>query len=562
MAVIITDNRTLVDEADTTTDWSSPVAGEALTLFTTDPSPVESTASIGMAVSTETSDIVHTLAASADLTDTLVYVWVLANGTMDTTANGGIQLALGDGTDLIGYHVAGSDAAAFRHEDGPVGWQCLLIDTGSLPTTTTVLSGVLANLTITAITQIGAVYKTLSKALGGAANCFTDIIRYGNGGLTITGGGTGTEGKFSEIAASDRSTTTGTAWGIIRELGTGLFGVQGPIQFGDSAGTGSIDFEDTNQTVVFEDRGIGTNKYGYTITGNGTGTTSFILGTRDGVGLGSAGCTLTCPTGVGAFFTASSANIGTLGLYGCTISGFDRGVTFATTGTTNHEIFSTTFSGCSQVTMGTVEFNGVTFENTTSTGTAEAAVLLNSTTNVSNLNFVSGGTGHAIEISDATNSPFTFTNFTYEGYAATDGGTGNEVLVNTSGSPITINVTGGDTPTVDTTNSTGTVTINNNVSVTVDVQDVLSNGTNLNGALVYAYRTADDTLFFSGTASGGGTGTPASVTASVAASTEFYLRVRQSNTGDTVRYVPIETLGNSGSTGTTVTVTMVEDENI
>lgn len=557
MAVLITDNRTLVDEADATTGWT---ASDGVSVFTSAPDPVEATGSLGQQVSNTTETAYHTITTD-DLTDTLVYCWLLPGGVIDSTVNGGIQIYLGDNTDNIGYHVGGSDGAGFRHDDGPVVWQCFVIDTGNLPTDFTVYNGTEANLTLTAITRIGNAFKTLAKSVGGVENCFMDISFYGNGGLTITGGGSGTEGKFLEIAQQDRneadwaagpSAATG-AFGICRELGTDLFGLQGQILFGDT-GTGSIDFEDGGVTVVFEDRGIGTNKYGITVQG-GTGTTSVVWGTRDGTGLGSNGVSFVCPTGVGAFFTAADSDINTLGIYGCSFSGFDQGFDFTTNGTTgpNHEIFATSFSGCSQITVGQTEFKGNSISNTVATGTTAGAVLIEDTTNVSDLSFTSGGTGHAIVIDDDTNSPFDFTNFTFTGYAATDGGTGNEALVNRSGQPITINVSGGDAPTVDTTNSNGTVTINNNVTVTITVVDT---GTNpIQDAVVGVYN--------SGTAAelvNDETDVSGIVSFSTAGSQPVYIRVLKSTSGST-RYIPVETTGNTGS-GLSLTITLIEDGNV
>lgn len=561
MAVTITDLRTVVDESDATTGWSS---SNGVAVFTSAPDPVESTGSLGTQVSNATEEMYHTFTA-ADLTDTLVYVWMLPGGVLDTTTNGGVQLVMFDGTDRAGYHVGGSDTAGFRHDEGPVFWQCFVIDTASLPANNTTFAGSGAGaMTFTNITGIGSAFKTLAKSVGGVENCFVDIMFYGNDGLRITGGGTGTEGKFLEIAQRDRSTAdhpgtnvasaTGGAYGVIRELGSDLFGLQAPLQFGDSAGTGSVDFEDTGQTVIFEDRGIGTNKYGITVTGNATGTTSFILGTRTGIGTGSDGCSLVTPTGVGAFFTASSANIDTLGIYDCSISGFTQGVTFTTDGTAgpNHEIFASTFSGCSQITIGTTEFKNNTISGTTSTGTAEAAVLMNSTTNVSDLTFISGGTGHAIEISDSTNSPFSISGFDFQGYATTSGGTGNEVIVNTSGNPITINVTDTTgTVTVDTTNSTGTVTIVQNVSITITVVDTDTNP--IQGAVVAVYNSNTDTEILNDETDVNG-----EVTTTTSANQPVYIRVRLSTTGST-RYIPVETLANTGTAGFDLTVTLVED---
>lgn len=471
MALQIIDNRTVVDEGDSTTGWT---ASRGVAVFTSAPDPVESTGSLGQQVSNATETAYHTI-VSDNLTDTLIYCWLLPGGVLDTTVNGGVQIYVGDGSNDRGYHVGGSDVAGFRHDDGPVVWQCFVIDTGTLPANTTNFTGAGAP-TFSTITRIGNAFKTLAKSVGGTENCFMDIMFYGNNGLTITSTSSTTH-TFLDIAIRDRNgadhtpaaSTTSGAFGIIRELGTDLIGLQGPLQFGDT-GTNAITFEDTGITVVFEDRDIGTNKYGITVTGNGTGNTTFTLGTRDGVGLGSDGCNLVCPTGVGAFFTASNANINSLGLYGCTLSGFDQSVTFTTDGTAgpNHEIFATSFIGCAQIIIGQTEFKNNSISASVATGTTSGAVLIEDTTNVSDLSFTQGiGGGHAIEIADATNSPFTFTDFSFEGYAGADGGTGNEAIVNTSGAAITINVVGGSTPSVDTTNSTGSVTINNNISVTL-----------------------------------------------------------------------------------------------
>ena len=465
MPVIITDTRTVPDGADTTTGW---VGSAALTLFTTDPNPVELTGCIGMAVSTSTDDIYFGITA-VDLTDTLVYVWVLANGTMDTLTNGGIALQLYDGTDGIGFHLAGSDEAAFRHAEGPVGWQCLLLDTSILPAIATAYSGAVANLTITAITGIGAGYKTLSKALGGASNCFTDILRYGNDGLIITGG-TGSPagtGRFDEIAFEDRSDVDLHAYGIIRELGSGLFGLQGPLTFGDTVGTATTHFADVNTTVTFEDRGIGTNKYYIDVVGNATGSTTFQLGEKTGTTGGSNGCTLSCPPGIGASFTASDVDLQFLLLYGSTFSGFENGMTFSTDGTNspNHEIFASVFNSNGQISPGLVNFKN----NLISTSTNDTGSLLlpSSTARMSDLQFVSDGTGHAIYIT--TPGTYDFTNFTYSGFTGAGSPPTNAVVYNDSGGLVTINVLGGDSPSVR--NAVGspisTTVVNNSVTLLI-----------------------------------------------------------------------------------------------
>ena len=439
MTVTVADTRTTPDEADSTTGWTGTATPQ---LITTDPAPVELTGCIGMAVGTTTDDLYFTI-TSADLTDTLVYVWVLGNGAMDTLVNGGIALQLNDGTNGIGYHLAGSDAAAFRHADGPVGWQCLVLDTSVLPVNATAYTGAVANLTLTAITGIGSGFKTLSKALGGSANCFTDVIRYGNDGLIITTGTLALPGTFDEIAIEDRSDVTTQAYGILRELGAGLYGCQGPLTFGDTVGTVATYFYDTSTTMTFEDRGLGLTKYYMDVVGNATGSTTFKLGDKTGTTGGSNGCTISCPAGVGASFTASDIDLQFLLLYGSSFSGFENGMVFSSDATNapNHEIFACTFSGNGQIEPGLTLFKNNSIS--TSTDATGSLLLPSSTTGMADLSFVSDGTGHAILIT--TPGTYTFTNYTYSGFGATT--TTDAVVYNNSAGAVTINVVGGDVPT-------------------------------------------------------------------------------------------------------------------
>lgn len=477
MAVTITDTRTLVDHADAVGSWVSPVASESITLFTTDPDPVEATGSLGIAVSIQTSDILFPITA-ADLSDTLVYVWVLANGTMDTEANGGIAIILRDATpDEIGYHVAGSDVAAFRHNDGPVGWQCLVLDTAVkavTPGNFTALAGAEANLDFANINGVGAMFKTLSKALGGASNCFIDTIRYGADGIIVGGGTTGARGTFDEIATDDRSGADAKAWGICHEVASGVFGLQGPLTFGHTAATAAHWFQDTNVTVAFEDRNIGTARYFVDLAANATDVGHFQLGLISGTEGGSDGCSLIVPSGVGGSMDMSDPDFDFMGLYASTFTGFDGGILFsddATNGIT-HDVFACDFILCGQINPGRVDMKNCNIINSA----AASALLIDDSDNtlMEKFNFQSDGTGHAIEVTHTGAGPHSLTlkGHTYAGYASVDGSTGNEVLLYNPGTlsaDITITITGeGETPTImSAAGVTGTVTIVNNVDLTL-----------------------------------------------------------------------------------------------
>lgn len=564
MAVTVVDNRTILYQ-DGLTNITGASTSET-TFF------AEATGCAAEAINIATGQIFWN-GTTPNFTTTgneLIYVWsaivATQNGYKEATpADSSHAQYLSDGTNDLIIYQAGNDRAVFKHSDGQVSFECFLVDIDYLSTLNTngdlaAISGSFGSFNSASTTMdVGAHYTTLSKALGGGSNCYMDIIRYGGQaqGIQIRGGTTGDRGNFSEIAVEDRSTADGKAHGILREYTAGAYGCQGTIRLGDET-TGTSYFESTNEAITFEDRYVADDKFALFTDANSTGTNVVIL---NNTSISSA------RPGVTVNFSA--ANMNELTLDGCSFTGLRRTISFPTdtNGTTLvHSVSNTSFNDCDQIDPGTVVFSGNTISDydstiASATGSGNGAVLLDGdgSADWSDLTFVSRGTGHAIYIT-ATGT-YSFTNFTYSGYASSDGTTGNEVVYNNSGGAVTINVTGGDTPTVR--NGTGaSTTVNNNVLVTVDVQDSETNGTNLNGALVYAYRISDDTLFFSGTASGGGAGTPASVSASVAASTAFYVRVRQANTGDTVRYLPVETIGNSGSTGTTITVTMIEDENI
>jgi len=476
MAVTITDNRTQVDGADATTGWSSPVAGKSVSNFTADPAPVELAGCNGIVTSNEIAELLFTL-TSADLTGLLVYVWALGKGIMDTKVNGGIQLLIGDGTDTIGYDNAGSDVAVFRHSAGEVDWQCLLLDTGNLPSGFTVARGVEANLTLTAITELGAQFQTTVKAVGGVENTFVDQIRYGNGGIDILGGTSGDRGTFLEVATEDRDTTSTKAYGILRELGTGLYSCQGRMDFGET-GTATHYFKDINFTVNWEDRSVVSGRYGVTLQSNATGVGSFELGEINGTENGKNGGSLIMPASSGAAFDASDATLDFCQMYDATLKNWTGLITFSDDATNgvNHDVFDCTFDTCGTVDPGRVDMKNTNFVNSPAAVTT-GALRLNDALNTSlkNLDFISSGTGHAIHVIPVGAGPFsfTFTGYTYSGYGAAETNDATLLVDSASDADITITLSGGEVPTVDeAAGYTGTFTlVTSSVTTTINVDD-------------------------------------------------------------------------------------------
>lgn len=448
MSVLITDHRTVWNEADSITGW----AGGSPTLFTADPDPVEATGCIGVVVSTATVDSYFATTAT-DLQNKLVYVWQLPRGAMDTYINGGQSIHIGDGTNRVAYHVAGSDKAAFRHDTGPVPWQCAVIDTSNLPTLLTTRAGSAAALNLASITQVGATYKTLAKSVGGVSNCFTDIIRIGdptlnNGAmLSITSGSAADPGTFAQIALGDRRITTLAGHGIVRELGAGAYGIQGKLRFGNATGTDSSWFEDTSVSVVFEDRDLLNTRYGIFITDNGVGTTTFKLGTKVGTGtsaLGTAGVSIVAPAGIGAEFDSrTDTDVTDVFIYGSTFSGFTNGIFLGGNGQE--------FSGNVVNASGTIIPSGTLFyNNSINESVATASLLWNINLDTSGYidgcSFLGSGSSHAIEYGPNVPVSMSLVNVLFDNYGPDTSTSAS--LYNNSGKALQITISGGSIPTV------------------------------------------------------------------------------------------------------------------
>lgn len=504
MAVVVTDLRTTRDKADATTNWVGSVSPS---LFTSAPDPVEATGHLGQVISTAFGYLVHAPGGSINLTNTIVYVWVLPGPAMAALASNGFGIVLSDGTNIIQFNLGGSDVAAFRHNSGVPAYQCLALDTGNLPASTRAHAGTVGGLNLSAITGIGSGFTTTLKAVGGVANCFTDAVRYGNGGLRITGGTSGTPGKFDEIAAEDALTSTGKALGICRRLASGLYGLQGSLTFGEATGSNSSWFEETDVTVVFEARNFVTTRNRIVIQDNGAGTTTFKMGVKVGSGsiaVGSNGCSLIAPTGVGAEFDAATdTDVTDVFIYGTTFTGFTNGIKLRSV----HEAI-----GCIFAASGTIE-GAATMVNSSVVGSTAARAMLwnvnvDTAGRLDGVAFTSGGTGHALELGASCPSNITLSDVLFTGYGAD--GTTNASIYNNSGKAITINISGGTTPTVR--NGTGaSTTINNSVTLTIAanvslvgaeirIYDLDASGNDLGTELAGTETSASATFPFSGSA--------------------------------------------------------------
>lgn len=457
----VADNRNILDECDATTGWTGSDAPEVSTAV-----EIESTGCLAMQVSTATEDAYTSITSDDYSGGGTLSVWMRPRGEMDTTSGGGVMIVVGDGTNRIGYHVGGSDQTGFAHGQGPIEWACFVLDLANKPANFTAFAGSEANLNEAAITQVGVAFKTLSKSVGGVVNCFWDIIRFAdNGNDIIFRGGTtsGAAGNGAEAAVIDRSTGNQQAYGVIRELASGVYGIQGNITLGDTTSSSDQYWAETNATYAWEDRGLSANNYyRFALVGSSTATNCEFSFTAT---------TFVVPTAASASFNGNGADITSCTMASCTFIGFDQGIETSDDTTDDWE-------ACAYVDNGQIVANGCLMNNSNISGYVGAA---NTSALLWNINqdpdgeldgcdFTMGSAStHAIEF--GTTSPLTMTlrNVTFNGYNTSTNNQNDSTLhfKRTSGT-ITLNIVGGDTPTYRTDGATVNI-VANPVDVTVTV---------------------------------------------------------------------------------------------
>lgn len=468
MAISIdsTTNLHIIDQAESTTGWTF----SGITKTATSTASREGTNCVGGQVPLNSYGYAwHTHGSSINMTtagNERVYIWVNSVGP-GTKAQNGWMVVIGDGTNRRAYTIGGSDDVPFSVK----GWNCLMLDTANLPTTFQQIAGGAPNLS--AITDFGfGIYNTVAPS-GNALNVFADVVRYGSG-LVVTSGATD-DITLADIAADDFSGASGKAYGIIREIQPGVYGIQGDILFGNTAG-GSIDWKETNSVVIFEDRvrGTGTNtKFKLSGQHSTTGTFSAELGISVSSGdteSGRSGVTFISanPDNQPIDFDFSDADIENVFLYGCTLTNM-RGGTIAfssdATNGANHHISGTSFSGCSKIDIGRAATRNCLFA---ATSDIVAALLWNSNINIKNSQLIGNTIGAAIEMTETTNQDYDNLIFT--------GNTNDTILNNgTPGTNIDISKTNGSNPSTYENASGNTATITY-VGAAVTVQVIAATG--------------------------------------------------------------------------------------
>lgn len=517
MAITVTPNLTLIDACDATTDWAG---GTALLLDTINEH--HNTGCLSDWIDATTSNVIkHTLSGSTDMSGNHLYAWMFCNGLIDTKANGGFRLyAETDASNYATWYVGGSDT----HGGG---WQLMVCDLDSTPTSE------VGTFDSSDVTKIGVQFKTLSAAPSIGQNkfnnCFWDVIRYGTG-LTITSGATDAI-DLEDIYAVDNTKTN--RYGVVTKS-FGAYVVQGKLTFGDASGTGSVDFTDTNQVILFPDNSLVSDSfYGINVVGNATGTTNFTLGASSG-GSGISGCTLKAVGSKTFSIDVSDSDNDTIGLYGSTFA--NAGTITLPTTATGKEVLN-----CNMTTTDGVVISTCVVANCNFISADDEAVIMSSTShNLSDSNFIANP--NAIRITTAGTYEFDNLQFT---------GNTNDID-NTSGGAVVVNCVNNSNPSTE----TGDTTINN--AVTLTVQGVKTGTEPTNYVRCHIEKVSDQTVLMNEEAqtSYGSEGYyKATESYNYTADVDVIIRARYKG------YLPFETTGTITSAGLTVTAVWIPDPN-
>lgn len=401
-------------------------------------------------------------AFSVDLSDSTV--WLLyKDNLIESLASNGAQICLGDGggnnDNVVGYVLGGNDAPGLV-----LGKQyyCLRLDVSNLTGLTTIQQNGNGAPTLTAVAAVGYGALHAVAARGNVDNIWVDRITYATNGtyaFTVNGGTVGTPINFSTLASQDDTPSNG--WGIFASGVGSSYTVYASTEFGDATASTDSYFSEANAQIFLDGTNLGATHFIFRVFGNAGGTNSFVLDNCVFVG-----------TGEPAIWDFSDANVNILTITDTQF--IDNGTFTFPANTATKNLSGCTFNGCGQI-----NFNNLTVSETTiasSTASATGAILLNTngqSSNQTDLTFISGPSGHGVEIT-ATGT-YNFTRWNFSGYSETSPGTNNTpasgstdaMVYNNSGGAVTINVDGGTNVTVrNGTGATTTVVANVTASVT------------------------------------------------------------------------------------------------
>jgi len=354
-----------------------------------------------------------------DFSDQTVYLMVKDNG-LDLYNVSGSSIVLGDGTDRIGYSVGGSDAVGMSYAKQFIAFKLDGSDAAANPGTADVnhhvFAGTEANLDFTQITTVGFGSLHAAKAGGNVVNVFIDGIYYianGSYALTINGGTVGTPETMTDVAGDDIT----SGWGLVSNPLGSQYVFFSPTEWGESVASADHYFTaDGEQWYWMGDnsggRAIGADNFDFRVIGNATNT-----------GLWQITNVAIVSTGARANFLMDDANVNTLEVDTCSMTGLGT-IGAPSSGGTSRYCINTIFSDCNQITHNGADMSGCSIL-LSNVAAGSGALFYNETADpdgeMDNVVFSQGAAAHsAIEFGISVTTDVTLRGIDFTGFGSTD----------------------------------------------------------------------------------------------------------------------------------------------
>lgn len=465
MANQITDNRTLINAADSVTgyvDLSGAAAGTLDTeIF------FEGTGSIGEYLTSSLAGLLYNYGSAQNLSNNVFYILINCGivGLLDTKANGGFRIRFtgATATDWFEVYVAGSDdwPASFAG-----GWTLFVVDIEDARSTA-VTNGWTNGTTpaTSAIQRFGWAGVTGGTMPRMVDNTWMDAsyrLSDGSPAIIVEGRNAGTtdwdwSDVVSEMALVDSP--------VARNADGGGVTLSGPVQFGIND-TSTHGFTDTNKVILWDNQEYApVDLYGLSALGNSGGTTNVTLGIKSGSGssaTGAQGCTISAAdTGVRWSMDFDDPDLDVIGLYGCS---FIHGGTFNLDDAAV-SVISSLYIDCDKALV----HNSEQLKNKIINANTADGVAFMVTDDMGDISYCEFefSDGHAIELDAATPTSQNNVGNLFSGYTNTINST-DAAILNSAAGALTISSSAGSNINVNSYRNTGggSVTITNNISVT------------------------------------------------------------------------------------------------
>jgi len=445
----------LITEAESTDNWSALGGGQAGLSAETD-FFIQNTYCVSKQISNALKGMIYNYGSQiTPVINTHFFVWLYSTtpGLLDTLQNGGMRVTIGTGTgDYNEFHVKGKTEYIYG------GWLCFPIryrtdETGSPPyRTKTGTPGDNPQ-------YFGGQLKTINSIKG--INLGIDVIRYGTG-IYITDGEVGNVANFVNAAAQNDSQNN--RWGVLMSQAGG-YALQGRFVIGqdNSYNPAAARFEASNAMIVLTDTPHTLSDFTQIIIDHASTVFNLTNITILALGINNPGKLI--------FNNASTISA----LTGCTFANI--GITILRAGVTAN---GCTWRNSALITQNSAILTGCVFNGTQDT---EKQLMTDDLGKISNCQFISPGTGHAIRIDIP--GTYTFSGNTFSGFGAN--GTTDACIYNNSGGLVKILLGASEQPTIR--NGSGATTeFPTSVTLTMTVKDEV--GEPIVGA--FAYIDDDD----------------------------------------------------------------------